>query len=109
MLIGIRREDKNEWERRVPLVPDDLKELKEKYGIDTVIQPSKIRFFKDENFSDAGIEVNEDLSKANTIFAVKEIPKAAFFTGQNIYVFCSRNKGTDLQYANAKTNDGIEM
>ena len=25
--IGIRREDKNEWERRVPLVPADLAEL----------------------------------------------------------------------------------
>lgn len=87
MLIGIRREDKNEWERRVPLVPEDLKKLKEKYGINTVIQPSKIRFFKDEDFSDAGIEVNEDLSKANTIFAVKEIPKQLFLQGKTYMFF----------------------
>ena len=28
--IGIRREDKNEWERRVPLVPGDVLELGDK-------------------------------------------------------------------------------
>ena len=31
--IGIRREDKNEWERRVPLVPEHIKEFKEKHDI----------------------------------------------------------------------------
>ena len=31
--IGIRREDKNEWEKRVPLVPADVRWLKEKHGI----------------------------------------------------------------------------
>ena len=35
--IGIRREDKNEWERRVPLVPDDVLELGDRYGIKTII------------------------------------------------------------------------
>ena len=29
-MLGIRREDKNKWERRVPLTPQHLKELKEK-------------------------------------------------------------------------------
>lgn len=26
-VIGIRREDKNKWERRVPLTPDNVREL----------------------------------------------------------------------------------
>jgi len=72
--IGIRREDKNEWERRVPLVPADVKELHEKYGIRILIQPSKIRVFTDEEYLKAGAEVREDLQEADIIFAVKEIP-----------------------------------
>lgn len=87
-MIGIRREDKNEWERRVPLIPSDLKELNEQYGIKSVIQPSKIRYFKDEEFEQAGVEVSEDLSKANVIFAVKEIPNY-MFRKDKTYVFFS--------------------
>ncbi len=93
MHIGIRREDKNEWERRVPLVPNDLKELKEKFGIDAVVQPSTIRFFTDQDYCEAGIEVNEDISKANTIFAVKEIPKELFLEGKTYMFFAHVIKG----------------
>jgi len=93
MLIGIRREDKNEWERRVPLVPNDLKELKEKFGIEAVIQPSNIRFFNDQNYQEAGIEVNENLSQADTVFAVKEIPKELFLKGKTYMFFAHVIKG----------------
>jgi len=87
-MIGIRREDKNEWERRVPLIPSDLKELKDKYGIQSIIQPSQIRYYKDSEFNEAGVEVNEDLSKAKIIFAVKEIPDH-MFRKDKTYVFFS--------------------
>jgi len=93
MIIGIRREDKNEWERRVPLVPNDLIELKKNFGIDAVVQPSKIRFFTNENYLNAGIEVNEDISKAETIFAVKEIPKELFLAGRTYMFFAHVIKG----------------
>ncbi len=86
MVIGIRREDKNEWERRIPLVPSDLKELKNKYGINAVIQPSKIRCFTDDDFISNDLEINENLGKANTVFAVKEIPLHYFQKG-NTYMF----------------------
>ncbi|MFC1475696.1 bifunctional lysine ketoglutarate reductase /saccharopine dehydrogenase family protein [Candidatus Zixiibacteriota bacterium] len=72
--IGIRREDKSEWERRVPLIPDDVALLKEKSGIQTVIQPSKIRIFPDDEYRRAGALVEEDLSGCPVVFAVKEIP-----------------------------------
>ena len=48
--IGIRREDKNEWERRVPLVPADLQVLRKDPNLDFIIQPSPIRVFGDEEF-----------------------------------------------------------
>ncbi len=91
--IGIRREDKNQWERRVPLTPADVKELKEKFGIKTIIQPSKIRIFKDEEFAEAGAEVNEDLGRASVVLAVKEIPQHLFLEGKTYVFFSHTVKG----------------
>lgn len=86
--IGIRREDKNQWERRVPLTPDHVKELKEKHGIHTIVQPSPNRTFTDDEYAKAGAELNEDLGKASVILAVKEIP-TKLFEKDKTYVFFS--------------------
>ena len=86
--IGIRREDKNKWERRVPLVPEHVKEFKEKYNVETVIQPSKIRVYSDDEYSDAGAVVKEDMSTCPIVFAVKEIP-IHLFEKNKAYVFFS--------------------
>ncbi|MGE5341043.1 MAG: bifunctional lysine ketoglutarate reductase /saccharopine dehydrogenase family protein [Candidatus Omnitrophota bacterium] len=101
-VIGIRREDKNKWERRVPLVPRDVKELKEKYGIKTIIQPSAIRIFTDEEYARAGAEINEDLSEAPVILAVKEIP-IPYFQKDKTYIFFSHTiKGQDYNMSMLK-------
>ncbi len=92
-IIGIRREDKNEWERRVPLVPDDVRWLKEKHGVRTIIQPSAIRTFHDDEYRAAGAEVGEDLGRAEAIFAVKEIPAAMFQEGKTYIFFSHTIKG----------------
>ncbi len=63
-IIGIRREDKNKWERRVPLVPSDLANLKKKHDIEFIIQPSPIRVFTDEDYISAGLTVEENISEA---------------------------------------------
>jgi alpha-aminoadipic semialdehyde synthase len=84
--LGIRREDKNIWERRVPIIPNHVKELKEKYNISTIIQPSKIRIFSDEEYRNIKVKVDENLGDANVIFAVKEIP-IDFFEKNKTYVF----------------------
>ena len=87
-IIGIRREDKNKWEQRVPLVPEHVKDLQTKHDITTLIQPSTIRAYNDETYQKAGTIVTEDLSKASVIFAVKEIP-LSFFQKNKTYVFFS--------------------
>lgn len=94
-ILGIRREDKNQWERRVPLIPEDVRELKEKYGIKTIVQPSKIRIFPDDEYEKAGAEINEDLGAASVVLAVKEIP-ISLFQKNKTYVFFSHTvKGQD--------------
>jgi len=87
-LIGIRRENKNKWERRVPLIPEHLKKLREKQGVTSIVQPSQIRAFLDKKFSEAGATVQNDLLACPIVFAVKEIP-IDFFEPGKTYVFFS--------------------
>lgn len=86
-MVGIRREDKNIWERRTPIIPQHIKELKEK-GIEFFIQPSKIRAFKDREYAEAGAIIQDNINECNVIFAVKEIP-SDFFKKNKTYVFFS--------------------
>jgi len=87
-ILGIRREDKNRWERRVPLIPDHIDELQKKYGIKTVIQPSTIRIFGDAEYQKVGARVQESLTPSSVVFAVKEIP-LSYFEKNKTYVFFS--------------------
>ena len=85
-LIGIRREDKSIWERRVPVVPRDVHKMKQQHDIEVLVQPSEIRAFSDEEFVLAGATVLEDLSPCPVVFAIKEIPDHALQPGK-AYVF----------------------
>ena len=93
MIIGIRRADKNKWEKRTPLIPDDVKYLKDKFGIQTLIQPSEIRAYTNDQYSAAGAEVIENIHSANTIFAVKEIPLHFYRKGKTYIFFSHTIKG----------------
>lgn len=88
LIFGIRREDKNIWEKRVPIVPKHIYELKKNIDIDVIVQPSNIRVFSDHEYEEVGAEINEDLSRCKVIFAVKEIP-IDFFEANKTYVFFS--------------------
>ena len=84
--VGIRRENKNIWERRVPLTPQHVAELSRKEGLTFCVQPSEIRAFTDDDYQAAGADIREDLSTCPVVFAVKEIP-ADFFQPGGTYVF----------------------
>jgi len=86
--VGIRREDKNQWERRVPLTPADLADLQRDNNLKFLVQTSPIRVYQDEDYRSAGIEVVEDLGAADLVFAVKEIPVDLLRAG-TAYVYFS--------------------
>jgi len=73
-IIGIRREDKNKWERRVPITPAHVEKLVREHALHFLVQPSSIRVFSDADYTAAGATVQEDLSAADVVVAVKEIP-----------------------------------
>jgi len=86
--IGVRREDMYHWERRVPLVPDDLRELAEGHGLTFSIESSDKRVFPDDAFRAAGLGVVESLADCSIVIGLKEIPLRAL-EQRTVYVFFS--------------------
>ncbi len=73
MKIGIRKEDKNIWEARVPLSPDQVASLTSN-GVQVVVQASDIRAFPEELYQNVGATIVPDVPDTPVLFAVKEIP-----------------------------------
>lgn len=73
-MIGIRREDKNRWERRVPLTPTHVAELVQRHGVRVRVQSSSLRAFPEQAYRDAGAEIGDGLEGCPFVFGVKEIP-----------------------------------
>jgi alpha-aminoadipic semialdehyde synthase len=86
--IGIRREDINRWEKRVPLIPSHVRELVDRHPLEFRIQPSDIRVFKDADYRLSGIPVEEGLSPCSIVLALKEIP-LELIEKNKIYLFFS--------------------
>jgi alpha-aminoadipic semialdehyde synthase len=93
MIIGIRHETKSRWERRSALTPSDLKELRENFIVESVIQSSSSRAFTDHEFISAGITVSNDLPNAKVILGIKEIPESLIEQGKIYLLFSHTCKG----------------
>jgi alanine dehydrogenase len=91
--IGIRREDKDPWEARVPLVPDDVARLTRAGAAEIVVQPSPRRVFTEDEYVRAGARVDEDLGACDIVLAVKEIPRELFRPGATYAFFSHTIKG----------------
>ena len=91
--IGIRREDKSRWERRVPITPTQARELHQAHGIEFYVQPSPTRAFGEDEFQAAGAIVQDDLAPAATVLAVKEIPPQHLAPGKTYVFFAHVIKG----------------
>jgi alpha-aminoadipic semialdehyde synthase len=85
--IGIRNEDKYKFERRTPIIPDQVRELTES-GISVMVEHSEKRIFSDQEYKGAGAKIADNLSGADLIFGVKEMPDD-YFENEKAYVFFS--------------------
>lgn len=86
--IGVRHEDMYHWERRVPLIPQHLRELTDEAGLRFRIQSSDKRAFTDDEYRATGMEIAESLSDCPIIIGLKEIPVDAL-ERDTVYVFFS--------------------
>ena len=91
--FGIRREDKNRWERRTPLVPEHVKSLIQDNKLRCTVQPSPIRIFNEDEYRASGAQIDENLSQCSVVFAVKEIPINVFQKGKTYVFFSHTIKG----------------
>ena len=93
--IGIRKEDKNIWEKRVPLIPDHIKHLIDEYGIKFLVETFPERAFNDIDFKNVGAKIVDNLSDADAIIAVKEIPIDLIQKDKTYMFFSHTIKGQD--------------
>ena len=93
--IGVRREDKSLWERRVPVTPADAKQLQLEHGIQVIVQPSASRAFSSEEFESAGAIMRDDLSTCPVVLGIKEMPEEAFRPGGTYVFFAHVIKGQE--------------
>lgn len=91
--IGIRLEDKNRWERRVPIVPADAAALSQEHGIEWLVQPFPRRVYEDERYQAVGARLTSDLSAAQVILSVKEVPIELLLPGKTYVFFAHVIKG----------------
>ncbi|KAJ3014576.1 hypothetical protein HKX48_005081 [Thoreauomyces humboldtii] len=91
--IGVRAEDKNRWERRVPLMPEHVERLVKEAGAKVYIQPSTKRVVPDEKYELAGATITSDLSVADIIVGVKEVPIDQLIADKTYLFFSHTHKG----------------
>ncbi len=87
-IIGLRREDKNIWERRVAISPKHAQILQQQYPLQFCVQPFRRRAFSDEEYKQAGVHSCEDLSCCQIIMGIKEIPPPLILP-EKVYIFFS--------------------
>ncbi|NOY36340.1 MAG: alanine dehydrogenase [Chlorobi bacterium] len=74
MKIGILRETKIPPDRRVPLIPSQVKRFLDHHpGVSCVVQPGPDRCFRDQEYRDEGIRLSESLEDCDLLMGVKEV------------------------------------
>ncbi len=89
MKIGIIREGKVPIDRRVALTPEQASSLQNNTaGVEVFVQKSEIRCYSDQDYSEQGLPVVDDVSHCDILLGVKEVPIPDLIAGKT-YLFFS--------------------
>jgi saccharopine dehydrogenase (NAD+, L-lysine-forming) len=91
-VIGILRETKSPWERRVALTPTGCKKLISE-GIRILVQPSRTRCFSDDEYQESGCEIVEDLKPCNLILGLHYQDTNRLLENKTYLIFSHCKKG----------------
>lgn len=87
--IGILRETKSPPDRRVAITPLQTKEILKKFpNIEIFVQTSELRCYRDEEYSNQGLSLTEDLSNCDILIGIKEVDIPSLLSGKT-YLFFS--------------------
>jgi len=89
----IRAEDKNRWERRAPLVPEDLRQIIAETGAGALVEKSEKRFFTADQYAAAGAGSCVGMADGDVICGVKEIPVEKILDNKTYVFFSHTVKG----------------
>ena len=106
--VGIIRETRID-DSRSPLAPINIENLKKKYSnIEFFVQPSKNRAYQDSEYEKSGAVINEDLSKCDIIFGVKEIDPESIIQNKTYVFFSHTYKLNTETFINAQGTPGMD-
>jgi alanine dehydrogenase len=88
MKFAIIKECKNPPDRRVVFSPETLAEARAQFpNAEFVVESSDIRIFKDEAYAKLGFEVTNDVSDADVMIGVKEVPIKNLLPNKKYFYF----------------------
>ena len=86
--FAIIKERKNPPDRRVVFSPQKCQEVVKTFPqARIIIEASEVRIFPDEAYRAAGFEVKEDISEADVMLGVKEVPMDALIPNKKYFFF----------------------
>ena len=86
--FAILKERKNPPDRRVVFSPEKLKEAAAQFPeARFIVESSDIRVFTDSAYRDAGFDVLEDITEADVMLGVKEVPIDALIPNKKYFYF----------------------
>lgn len=88
MKFGVIKEGKNPPDKRVVLTPQACKALKETFKeLEIIVEKSENRTFADQEYVNNGIEVTSDVSSADVLLGVKEVPIDSLIHDKKYFFF----------------------
>lgn len=88
MKFAIIKERKNPPDRRAVFSPQGCQKVVADFpNSEIVVESSDIRVFKDEEYSNLGFQVTNDVSDANVFLGVKEVPIDALIPNKKYFFF----------------------
>ena len=112
MKIGVIREGKTPPDSRVPLTPAQCRQFQEKFPqIDLAVQPSEGRCYSDEEYQEAGIRMQRDMSDRDVLLGVKEVPIDQLLDKKMYFFFSHTIKAQPYNQGllQAMVRQGIQM
>lgn len=90
----IRKEHKNQWEKRAPLTPEAVEIMVEK-GLEIELEPCDVRVFSDDEYREAGVQYPAHPDNAEFVLGIKEPPTDSIKHQQVHLAFSHTIKGQD--------------
>ena len=80
-------------EKRTPFIPNQIQTLISNFpNLKILVQPSKNRCFKDEDYSKVGAKIEEDISQSDIIFGIKEVEISKLIENKTYLFFSHTSK-----------------